>query len=132
MPASKEIKFTDNPAVLGREAHYASLRVDTAKVLASWKQSLFSFEWLRPDGSIKDSAELSPPELEKRRHVENALAQGAPVPKPVLGIGIMENVEIGIGRAEFLTLAAHGALVIEAHVPASNREDFKDFIAEVD
>jgi hypothetical protein len=122
----------ENPALKGREANYVSISVDSPKVLSSWRESLFSFEWLHPDGRIKKPAELSETERAKRETVEKKLSSNQPIEKPVLGIGIMDNVEIGIGRAEFLTLAANGIRKIDVHIPKSNQGDFKPFLAGVD
>ena len=59
--------------------------------------------------------------------VEAALKSGRPIERPVLGIGIMDNVEIGAGKAVFLTLAAAGHKQIEVHIPSGNRDEFSPF-----
>lgn len=104
-----------------------NIEVDVALVLKSWRLSLFSFEWLRPDGSLKALKELAENEAQKRRLVEEKLKNGIALEKPVLGIGIADNIEIGAGRAEFLTLAAQGIAVIPVHIPAANKSDFKPY-----
>lgn len=119
--------FTDNPVALNRADHYLEITVDTAKIIKSWRESLFSFEWLLPDGRIKSAGELSDTERPRREAVESALAGKRPLEKPVLGIGMMDNVEIGSGRATFLTLVAHGVKTIPVHIPRSNEADFKKF-----
>ncbi len=126
------ITFTDNKAAQGQENTYLSITVDVARVLESWHCSLFSFEWLAPDGTIKSFADMPEKEQAKRRAVEELLSKGVPISKPVLGIGIQDNVEIGAGRAEFLTLAAKGLTEIPVHIPKSNEKDFKAFLAKVD
>lgn len=127
----KNPAFIENKALQERESHYLSVHVKTDAVTKSWKQSLFSFEWLRKDGTIKDMQELSETEWPKRAAIERKLENGEPIEMPVLGIGIMDNIEIGIGRAEFLTLAANGIKTIPVHIPKSHQEDFKAFLAEV-
>lgn len=119
--------FTDNPVAVNRADHYMEITVDTAKVMKSWRESLFSFEWLMPDGRIKSAAELSETERPRREAVENALAGKQALEKPILGIGMMDNVEIGSGRPTFLTLVAQGAKTIPVHIPRSNEADFKKF-----
>ena len=81
----------------------------------------------RGRGRIKTANELSDSERPRREAVETALAQGQPLDKPSLGIGMMDNVEIGSGRAVFLTLVAHGAKTIPVHIPRGNEADFKKF-----
>jgi hypothetical protein len=129
MTARTDIKFQDNAAALARPESFVSIEVETARVLKSWKASLYSFEWLNTDGSIKSLEELSGTEAAKRLNVESDISAGKPIEKPLLGIGVMDNVEIGSGRAQFLTLAAQGMKIIPVHIPASNKKDFKPFLA---
>jgi len=106
--------------------------VKVAGVLESWRASLFSFEWLYPDGSVRGPEDLPEEEQPKRHDIENRLKSASPIERPVLGIGVMDNIEIGAGRAAFLTLAAHGAEVIPVHIPKSHESDFKAFLAAVE
>ncbi len=130
MTARATIKFQDNAAALAKPGAFLSIDVDVALTLKSWKSSLYSFEWLTPEGTIKSLEELSGPEAAKRLNVESALDRGEPIEKPLLGIGMLDNVEIGSGRAQFLTLAARGLKTIPVHIPASNQKDFKPFLAK--
>ncbi len=127
-----QIEFIDNPAIGERSDHYTIVFVDVAKTLQSWQSSLFSFEWMLPDGEIKRLEELPEKEQVRRQEVEKTLESAQPIAKPVLGIGLMENIEIGMGRAEFLTLAAHGLAKIPVHIPKSNESDFKGFLADIE
>ncbi len=129
MPTEKNIAFTPNEAATGG---YMKITVELERVVASWRDSLFSFEWLHPDGRIRAMHELKPAEQARRAAVEQALQTGGPVTMPVLGIGMMENIEIGSGRAELLTLAAHGIKTAQVHIPRSCESDFKPFRADVD
>lgn len=127
--ATLSLHFTDSPSTRGREDRYTIARVSVGAVLKSWRASLFSFEWLNPDGSIRTLDELPLHERDKRLKIESTLAAGAGIERPVLGIGILDNVEIGAGRGVFLTLAAQGLQDIEVHIPVSNLKDFKQFIS---
>lgn len=108
---------------------YVTLTVDARAVLDSWKGSLFSFEWLDAAGGILAPDDMPIREREKRLEVERSLTSGQILERPILGIGIMDNVEIGAGRAVFLTLAAMGHKTIPVCVPKSCVKDFKPFIA---
>lgn len=121
--------FIESGAVKGREERYVTLNVDVTKTLASWRASLYAFEWLTEEGVIRALDQLEAAEAEKRRRVEAALANGGALEKPVLGIGMLDNVEIGAGRAVFLTLAARGAQSLPVHIPKSQREEFSAFLA---
>ena len=128
MAETIDVTFTDNPVIKGREGNYKTITVDIALIVKSWRESLFSFEWMLPDGRIKTTEELSEMEQPKRMAVEDKIRTHAPLEKPVLGIGLMDNVEIGTGRATLLTLAAHGIATMPVHVPASHADEFKPFM----
>ena len=129
MPALENLTFIDNAAIVSRPAHYVTVIVDVGKILESWRQSLFSYEWVLPDGRLKSREELPPAEQPKRVTVEERLSRGEPLEKPVLGIGLMDNVEIGAGRAVFLTLAALGAKKVPVHIPKTHEDEFSPFLA---
>lgn len=112
----QDLSFIDNSSITGQEDKYVLVTVDTEKVLKSWKSSLYSFEWLYPDGSIRAPEDLPLREREKREAVEKALKDGQPLERPVLGIGMLDCAEIGSGRAIFLTLIDHGYKSLEVHV----------------
>lgn len=124
-----DLHFIDNPSIKGREDRYQVVRVKSAAVLKSWRSSLFSFEWLNTDGSIRSLDDLPLHERDKRLKVEESIQKNEELSRPVLGIGMLDNIEIGAAREVFLTLAASGVEVIEAHIPASNVAEFKKFIA---
>lgn len=124
-----DLHFTDNSSLRGREDKYVVVRVRTSAILQSWRNSLFSFEWLQPDGSLRALDDLPLHERDKRVKVEKALDGGAQaIERPVLGIGLLDNVEIGAGRDVFLTLAARQQAEIEVHIPRSVQKDFKEFL----
>lgn len=108
---------------------YMIVRVDTLAVLKSWKASLFSFEWLTPEGAIRSPDEMPVREREKRLEVEKSLQAGAALDMPILGIGLLDNIEIGSGRAVFLTLASMGHTAIPVAITKANEKDFKKFLA---
>lgn len=121
----------DNKAASAKPEAYTAINIDIKKTLKSWQLSLYSYEWLTPEGVIKPIDEMNEAEAQKRKDVETALNDNAPLEKPILGIGIQDNIEIGSGRAVLLTLAAQGVETLPVHIPKSNESDFKDFLAEV-
>lgn len=120
--------FIDNPSIATRAQAYLTVTVITARVLESWKTSLFAHEWLHPDGSVKDASAQTQPLQDKRRAVETSLDAGGAQERPILGIGILDTIEIGSGRDLFLTLAARGLTEISVHIPRSHLDEFKPFI----
>jgi hypothetical protein len=120
--------FIDNPALSGRQDKFTAVTVATMPVLSSWKDSLFSHEWLNPDGSIRSKKELSAKVQEKFDETLTRIKGGNPLERPVLGIGIMDNIEIGSGKDLFLTLAASGIEIVPVHIPKSHLDYFRVFI----
>ena len=120
--------FIDNPAIKSREAAYVAVTISVAPVLASWRDSLFAHEWLHPDGSVKKPGEQSELLSIRRAALESRIREGSPLERPVLGIGILDTVEIGSGRDTLLTLAALGMTQIPVHIPRSHLDEFRLFI----
>ena len=125
-----EPNFIDNSNIKDNLDNYISITICADKVLESWKSSLFSYEWLLPDGRIKNIEELPEKEKSKRKHAEEQINNGKNIERPVLGIGMLENVEIGIGKGTLLTLIAKNIKKIEVHIPKSHKKDFEKFIKQ--
>lgn len=121
-------RFEDNSALKGREKAFITVDALVAPVLASWKESLFAHEWLHPDGSIKKPSEMTEKMALRRQGVEDRLGSEQALERPVLGIGILDNIEIGAGRDLFLALAARGIDKIPVHIPQSHLDDFRFFV----
>ncbi len=122
------LNLVDNTALKGREDQYQTLEVDLEAVLKGWKISLFSFEWLTPEGHIRTAEQLPESELEKYRTVLDSYHNGAPLERPILGIGVMDNIEIGSRRDVLLTLTSQGVKKLSVHIPKSNKEDFAPYL----
>jgi hypothetical protein len=128
MPAQGQVPyFIDNPVILGREGHYLTVDVAVPAILESWRLSLFSYEWMQKDGRLKAPDELPPQDRERFHAITDSLKCGAPLERPILGIGLMDNVEIGSGRATFLTLAALGYDRVAVHIPKTHEKEFAPF-----
>ena len=121
-------RFRDNPALKGREDKFMTCDVKVAAVLASWQESLFAHEWLTPAGVIKSPKDMTEEIRNKRIAIEQIINSTAALDRPVLGIGIMDNIEMGSGKDVFLTLAARGASFISVHIPKSHEQEFRMFI----
>lgn len=121
------VKFIDNSGIKGRENSYVALTVKADLVIQSWKNSLFSFEWLTPDGKIRGASLLSESDQQKFNAVAKKLKYGEAVERPILGFGILDNVEIGSKKDVFLTLASHGVTEISVHILKQDEKHFADY-----
>lgn len=122
------LNFIDNKATIDRADKYETIEVNLKAVLDSWKISLFSFEWLMPDGSIRTPDQLPEAEQTKYHDVLAKYESGDALERPILGIGVMDNIEIGSRRDVLLTLKSQGVETLSVHIPKSNREDFTPYL----
>lgn len=126
---AQTITFTDNPAIESRMERYVTLELSTARVLAGWRSSLMAHEWLDANGHARKPDTLNMLDRDKVLKAEKILESGGALPRPVLGIGIFDNIEIGAGRDIFCLLVLKGTHRFEAHVPRSNEKEFKSYLA---
>jgi hypothetical protein len=119
--------FVDNAVATARPEQYAELLVDARKVLTDWKASLLAHELLDSNGFVKGDEDLSETRLEKREVVRARLAAGQTLEKPILGIGIFDNIEIGSGSDILATLVMEGVAHLPVHVRKSQLRDFDSF-----
>lgn len=127
-PSVAEPVFCDNAIARKAPDDYVEVRVIVEKVLQSWRDSILSFEFLNSDGGLRSERELSPKNMQKRQDVESALRDSKAVEKPILGIGILDNIEIGSGRDVFMTLAYHGLTTLPVHIRRKQLDEFKSYV----
>ena len=120
--------FCDNKVAVKDPDKYVLVEVIVEKVLHSWKDSILSFEFLNTDGSLRMERELSPKNQERRGVVENKIRDKKVVEHPILGIGLMDNIEIGSGRDVFMTLAGQGYSTLPVHIRIAQKDEFKAYI----
>ena len=112
---------------LAQAARYTELLIDATKVLQDWRQSLFAHELVDTNGFVKGDDDINESRMEKRERVRECLQSGAALEKPVLGIGMFDNVEIGAGSDILATLVMEGITVLPVHVRVSQVDEFKAF-----
>ena len=97
------------------------------KAVESWRQSIIAHEWLSKDGAFKGIDALSAP---LKTQWEESLARaesGYEIERPILGLGVLDNIEIGTNRS-ILSVADHlGIGSIEVVVPEGMVKLFKGF-----
>ena len=125
---SQPLHLTDNPAISARADRYMTVSVDIGRVLGGWRQSLMAHEWLNSDGTLRDTDHLNMLDRDKVLKAQKAWERGEALPRPVLGIGILDNIEIGAARDIFYVLATSGAKTLEVHIPRSNQSEFRPYL----
>lgn len=119
-----EPHFCNHAIVDKNPADYTEIVACPRDILAVWKLSLFAHELLHGDGRIKDESELAGDTLQKYIAARESIKRGEDIPKPILGVGIYEGIEIGVGR-EIIAAAYHENL---DKIPASVRKAQADEI----
>lgn len=95
---SEKPKYANHAVVERSPADYVTLDVAICDVFNAWKLSLFSHELLDREGGLKGEDALAGDALKKYVAARESLHRGEALEKPVLGIGIYDGIEIGIGR----------------------------------
>lgn len=127
-PRNLDPQFCDHPIAVKSPDDYLEVSVMVERVLESWKDSILSFEFLNSEGELRSDRELSPKNKEKRQGVEVKIRENRVLEKPILGIGLMDNIEIGSGRDVFMALAVQGMTTMPVHIRKKQVEDFDKYI----
>ncbi|MAS86572.1 MAG: hypothetical protein CMH30_01135 [Micavibrio sp.] len=123
-----DLSFIDNPAVKNDPQGYEAVILDVRTALESLRLSMLSYEIMHQDGTLKADEVLSEKQQARRAVIREMMSKNEPLPKPIIGLGLMDNVEIGSERDVFLTLAIQGAKTIPVHVRKSQIKALKKFI----
>lgn len=126
-PALLPINLIDNKAAQARADKYMRITIDLKRIIESYRQSLFSFEWLNSEGAIRPREALEDTHRSKYDSVYAAYKSGIPLERPILGIGMLDNIEIGSRRDVLLTLYSLGIIAMDVHIPKACHDDFKPF-----
>lgn len=129
MLQEKQINFVlvDNPSA--NKEMFTVQEIYLPDALKAWKDSVFSYEWLNENAKVKSIEMLQPDQQEQFSVIKESIERGEIMPRPVLGIGIMENIEIGAGKALMMTIAALGYTHISAHIPRADIDLFSHILA---
>jgi len=99
-------------------------------IFKAWKLSFFAHELLKSDGSVKVEPELSGDALQKYITASENIKRGDAIEKPVLGIGLFDGIEIGIGR-EIIAAAYHAQITeIPVCVRKTQIDEIKSFLVK--
>lgn len=120
--------FYDHEIVQRSPSDYLELSISPSIILTAWSQSMFAHEILSKDGTIKPNTQMSEATLDLFLKAQDMLKRDEPVAKPVLGVGIMDNVEIGVGREIVAAAYVLGLSVMPVHVRKGQADDIKTLL----
>lgn len=120
--------FINHEVVNASPDDYVEIMVAPSRLLDAWAQSMFACEMLSKNGDIKPVEEMHEDIREKFLTVKKVIEQGGSVTKPVIGIGLMDNIEIGIGREISVALYAGGVAEMPVHVRKAQAKDVQKLL----
>ena len=116
-------QFCNHTIVDSNPDDYIEIKTCPETIFKVWKLSFFAHELLHKDGHVKSETELSGETLQKYIAASESLKRGETLPKPILGIGIYEGIEIGVGR-EIIAAAYHAKIPsIPAHIRKAQADE---------
>ena len=89
-----DVSFIDNALAVKNPDDYEIVPIDVAKAVKSFQLSIYSFEVMNKDGSLRSDEDLNERQHELRRAVRAKLEKNEPLPRPMAGIGINDNFEL--------------------------------------
>ena len=122
---SVEPRFYDHEIVQKSPDDYVELRVSPRQILKAWSMSLFAHELLGKDGQVKDKADIKDETLQRYVMAEESMKRGEDLAKPIIGIGIMDGIEIGIGREIVAVADVMGVSDIPIHVRKAQADEVR-------
>lgn len=124
----QELNFVDHPIVASDRDAYVDVIIDAPKAIESYRLSLMSFEVLDRHGNIRPDEDLDVAEQAVRESVREKIKTNQVFEKPIVGLGLNDNFEIGIGRSLFTSLVYEGFSEIPVHIRTSHLEHLKQFV----
>ena len=119
------INFYNHEVVQSAPDDYTEAVYSPAQILKAWQASLFAHELLTPEGNIKDQKSMHNATLEKFISALDSIKHEEDLPKPIIGIGIMDNIEIGIGREIVAAALSQGIESIPVHMRKAQANDIQ-------
>lgn len=112
--------FTRNPVTNSQPENWETCDIDIEKAFKSWRLSLLAHKYVTPEG--EPNAEL--------QRVIRQFKNDPPetLPCPILGVGLMDNVEVGSEIETFLVFALCGEKQLTVHIRKNQKQDFQSFI----
>lgn len=118
--------FYNHEVVQQSPDDYVEMTLSPRVILDAWSLSMFAHELLNKDGSVKAEDGMGEETLSKYLDALEALKRGEDVAKPVIGIGIMDGVEIGIGREIIAACATLSINEMPFHVRKAQADEVKN------
>ncbi|MGE4314068.1 MAG: hypothetical protein AB7E85_07350 [Pseudobdellovibrionaceae bacterium] len=121
------LKWKLAPNVAAHPEKYMDVELPPARVLELWRSSIVAYEWL-DQGQPKPLEKLNPNLKDEYEMILKALKDGTEIEQPLLGIGIFDSLEVGMGRATICALAAANVPVLRMSLPVSMEKAYRKLV----
>jgi hypothetical protein len=122
---TKSPAFIDHEVVRSAPEKYGELSLSPAVILKAWRLSLFAHELLDRQGHVKEEGEMSDTVLSKYLAAKDSFVKGEAIIKPVLGYGMMDTIEIGIGREIIAAASVIGVEIVTVSMRKAQEADIQ-------
>lgn len=85
-------------------------------------------KWLDSGGTPKRAEVLAEEQRSQYEDIIRIFSKGDAFPKPIIGLGMFDNVEVGSGAGIVATLASLGIQIIPVHVRLAQEKGLKKFL----
>lgn len=107
---------------------YCEILLPPESILSAWSHSLNCYDYLDKAGHIKAEETMDSQSLKKFLSAFDCFKRGEPTAKPVIGIGIMDTVEIGIGAEIIVAATAFKYPLLPVHVRKAQESDLRKIL----
>jgi hypothetical protein len=121
-------QFYDHEVVQKSPQDYSEIVVSPTHILKCWETSMFACEVLDKQGNIKQQDDMEPSTLKRYIDCLEIIKRGEETPKPILGYGIMDNIEIGVGREIVLAAKTLDINEIPVNIRKAQAEDIQKIL----
>lgn len=90
--------FYNHEVVQKSPDDYVEILCSPDQILSAWRLSMFAHELIDKNGAVKPQSAMQGHVLQKYLTALESLKRDEDIAKPILGVGMMDNIEIGIGQ----------------------------------
>ena len=125
----EKITWKNNITVASDPGKYVEADVKLMPLLAAWRNSIVASEWIM-NGHPKQPDQLHDIPKEQYARVLSDLETGRPLDKPLLGLGLFDNLEVVTGRAVVYAALTNGFDSLPVQMPAADQKKLEKLLNE--
>jgi|GEM_PF-3608030 len=122
-------EFHDHNMVAQSPKDYDKKMLSPHKILHLWSSSMFSYELLDKNKQVKAVEDMKPDTQQKYKQVIDAIQSSQSIEIPIIGIGMIDGIEIGLGRESIAACDVLGIDTIPVYVRQSQKDEIEVLLA---